>query len=218
MADNVAFFDLDHTLLAHNSGVLYARAAFAQGRISLLDFVRSMRWGFLHKLGRLDVADAYRRAGALFRGSSGVELRSEVHAWFRREVAQHLRPGGRITLARHAARGERTVLITNSSGFIAEAACAAWGLHDYLANDILVDSEGRVTGETSRPLCYGSGKVHWATLWAERNGFDLSRASFYSDSISDLPLLERVQTPVAVHPDARLRCIARARDWSIQHW
>jgi HAD superfamily hydrolase (TIGR01490 family) len=214
----VAFFDLDRTLLAHNSGVLYARSAHAQGRISALDLVRSVGWGIMHWLNRLDVDETYRRAGALFRGMSDVEVRAEVHAWFEREANQHLRPGGREALRFHRERGELTVLITNSSSHIAEAATHFWGLDAYLANDILTDTEGRITGEVRRPLCYGQGKVIRAEAWAQRARVSLERAWFYSDSISDLPLLERVGTPVAVHPDLQLRRVAKRRSWQVADW
>jgi HAD superfamily hydrolase (TIGR01490 family) len=217
-AARVAFFDLDHTLLAHNSGVLYARDAYRRGYLSTLDLARSMVWAGLHWLGRLDVEETYRRAGALFSGMAGDEVRAEVQSWFHAQVAQRLRPGGRVALAQHHARGQRTVLITNSSGYIAEAAAQAWGLSGWLANDIQVDAQGRITGHVSKPLCYGPGKIVRAERWAEQHGADLQSAFFYSDSISDLPLLERVGSPQVVHPDPRLRLVATRRGWTIHDW
>jgi HAD superfamily hydrolase (TIGR01490 family) len=214
----VAFFDLDHTLLAHNSGVLYARDAYRRGYLSKLDLARSMVWAGLHWLGRLDVEETYRRAGALFAGMAGDQVRAEVQSWFRRDVAQRLRPGGRLALDLHKARGERVVLITNSSGYIAEAAAQAWGMDGFLANEILVDAAGHITGDVSQPLCYGPGKIVRAQRWAEAHGAELSSAYFYSDSISDLPLLSRVGSPQVVHPDPRLWRVAKQRGWAIHDW
>lgn len=214
----VAFFDLDHTLLARNSGVLYARAMHKAGALATVDMLRSMVWGALHFVGKLDVHEAYRRAGELFAGMHGPSVEREVEAWFEREASRLLRPGGREALARHRARGERTVLITNSSSFIAKAAARAWQLDDWLANDILLDDRGLITGAVSTPLCYGPGKVHKAKQWAEKHGVSLQRASFYSDSISDLPLLQAVGTPEVVHPDPRLARVAKQRGWRIHDW
>jgi HAD superfamily hydrolase (TIGR01490 family) len=214
----LAFFDLDHTLLSKNTGVLYALFALRQGRLSRLDTLRSLRWAFLHRLGRLDVERAYAKAGALFRGVSGDLVRSEAQAWFEREVMHHVRPGARAAVARHRAEGHATVLLTNSSSFIAEAACAALGLDAWLANEILLDERGLITGHVPRPLCYGAGKVTHARSFAEARGARLSDAWFYSDSISDLPMLVEVGTPVAVHPDRRLRRVARARGFRIADW
>lgn len=218
MAPGVAFFDLDHTLLPHNSGVLFARAALSLGRISPLDMLRSVWWATLHRSGHLDVHLAYRRAGALFRGLLGEQLRHEVRYWFNAEVAHLLRSGGRRALEAHRARGDRTVLITNSSSYIAESACEAWAMDSYLANEILVDAQGRITGEVGRPLCYGVGKLRRAKDFATAHQLSLKDASFYSDSSADLPLLERVRWPVAVHPDRRLFRVARQRAWPVVHW
>lgn len=214
----VAFFDLDHTLLARNSGVLYARAMHKRGTLSTFDTLRSMMWGALHFIGKLDVQQTYQRAGELFRGMSGAHVQREVDDWFEREASLLLRPGGRTALAHHRARGERTVLITNSSSYIANAAARVWGLDAWLANDILVDERGLITGEVSSPLCYGAGKVHKAKHWAMQHGVSLRDACFYSDSISDLPLLEAVGTPEVVHPDPRLSRVAKQRGWRVHNW
>ena len=80
----------------------------------------------------------------------------------------------------------------------------------------LVSEDGRLTGEVMPPVCYGPGKVVWGERFAAEHGVDLSASYFYTDSISDLPLLERVGQPVAVNPDPRLRRLARKRGWPIE--
>jgi phosphoserine phosphatase len=69
-----------------------------------------------------------------------------------------------------------------------------------------------------RPICYGPGKVEVAEAWACANGVDLAASSFYSDSSTDVPMLERVGRPYAVHPDPRLALLARSRGWPILDW
>jgi phosphoserine phosphatase len=66
------------------------------------------------------------------------------------------------------------------------------------------------------PVCYGQGKVVWAERFAAEWDVDLAASYFYTDSISDLPLLERVGHPIAVNPDTRLRRLARARRWPVE--
>ena len=78
--------------------------------------------------------------------------------------------------------------------------------------------DGRFTGQMDPPMCYGAGKIERTLRIAEAQGFCLDDATFYSDSITDLPLLERVQRPVIVNPDARLRRLARRRGWPIERW
>jgi phosphoserine phosphatase len=67
-------------------------------------------------------------------------------------------------------------------------------------------------------LCYGEGKVERAALLARQQGFRLEESTFYSDSFTDLPLLERVREPVAVNPDLRLSRIAQKRGWRVETW
>jgi len=69
-----------------------------------------------------------------------------------------------------------------------------------------------------KPMCYGAGKVARAERLARERGFSLSDATFYSDSITDLPLLERAGEAVVVNPDGRLRRVARRRGWSVLRW
>jgi phosphoserine phosphatase len=80
----------------------------------------------------------------------------------------------------------------------------------------LESREGRLTGEVIPPVCYGQGKVVWAERFATEEEVDLSASYFYTDSISDLPLLERIGQPVAVNPDPRLRRVALNRGWPIE--
>ena len=77
--------------------------------------------------------------------------------------------------------------------------------------------EGRFTGRCSL-LCYGPEKVRVAQEWASEEGVDLARSSFYSDSVSDLPMLERVGDPRVVNPDPRLRVRAALNRWPVEHW
>ena len=74
------------------------------------------------------------------------------------------------------------------------------------------------TGSFNRPLCYGAGKLERAKALLNALGARLDQVAFYTDSITDLPLLEAVGHPIAVNPDARLRRVARQRGWLIEDW
>jgi phosphoserine phosphatase len=64
-------------------------------------------------------------------------------------------------------------------------------------------------------VCYGRGKAYWAERFAAEHGVDLTRSYFYTDSITDLPVLDRVGHPRVVHPDPRLRRLAQRRGWQV---
>jgi phosphoserine phosphatase len=87
-----------------------------------------------------------------------------------------------------------------------------------VATELELDEAGRFTGRAAPPLCLGEGKVRRAQQLADRYGFVLEEATFYSDSVSDVPLLERVAEPVVVNPDPRLKRIAERRRWRIERW
>jgi HAD superfamily hydrolase (TIGR01490 family) len=214
----VAFFDLDRTLIDVNSGLLWARHERRSGHISASQMARAVFWTALYHLALIDMEAAIERALSHYRGVEAVDLDRRTRAWFEREVARRLRPAAAEAAARHRAEGEKVVILTNSSSYEAAIAAETWGFDAYLANSFPTDASGRLTGAFERPLCYGPGKVTRAEAWAAHQGIDISRATFYSDSYSDLPMLERVERPRVVNPDPRLRVAARRRGWQVLEW
>lgn len=213
-----AFFDLDRTLIRENTGQLYALNEFKHGRLTLRQLVQSSLWLLLHHVSLLDVESAYARAARHWKGAAGARVKELAAEWFRSDVASRLTPGGARTLARHRAQGHPLVLLSNTSGYIASAACDCWEMDHWLANIIPVDERGQITGVMDRPLCIGIGKVVKAEIWAREHGVSLEHSYFYSDSLSDLPMLERVGHPYVVNPDPRLRAVAKKRGWPVLDW
>lgn len=217
-AGGAAFFDLDRTLIAENSGLLYARWERKHGRIGRRMLAQGLVWGGLYHLSLVDIDKAYLRALGHFVGTPAAELDARTQEWFAEEVEGLLLPGARAAIERHRAAGEPTVVLTNSSAWAAAAAQQAWGLDDWLANRFTVDADGRLDGEIERPICYGAGKAARAEAWCAARGLSLQASAFYTDSFSDLAMLEQVGRPVVVQPDPRLRRVARRRGWPIQDW
>src|SRR5690606_34015712 len=205
MSGSVAFFDLARTLIDVNSGLLWARHERRCGHISRLQMTRAIVWTALCHASVIDMEVAITRALDHYRGVSADDLDRRTRIWFDREVAARLRPRAAAALAEHRRRGDLLVILTNSSCYEARAAAERWGFDDYLANEFPLDGDGRLTGRFVPPLCYGPGKVARAEAWAAARGISLADCSFYSDSYSDLPMLERVGQPRVVSPDPRLR-------------
>jgi len=153
-----------------------------------------------------------------YRGTLRTEIDERTRSWFFDEVQARLRPGAARALSAHREKGHKLVLLTNSSVFEARVASETWELDHYLANDFVTDETGRLTGDFSRPLCYGEGKVLYAEKWSAEEGIELSDAFFYTDSYSDVPMLERVGEPRVVAPDPRLRRLAKRRGWEVLTW
>lgn len=214
----LAFFDLDRTLLSVNSATLWVRREVALGFVRKRDAVRAALWLARYRLGLVQAEDVLGDAVAQLAGTSAAALRERTRRFFEAEVRHTYRPGGLEALHVHRARGDVPVLLTSSSLFMAEAVGADLGIDVLLATRFEVDGAGALTGRIEGRACFGPGKLAWAREAAEARGVPLSECTFYTDSSSDLPVLEQVGRPVVVAPDVRLARVARRRGWSVTDW
>jgi HAD superfamily hydrolase (TIGR01490 family) len=216
MSRVAALFDLDETLLDASSGQLYARYLYRHGRMSRGALARVMWWGILSGLGLLDMQDLIPRLLSEAAGDDEQEMRALCDDWFAEDVLPHVTETGRQRVADHAVQGHVVAIVSASTQYVVRPMAAYLGFPGQYVCTHLKSENGRLTGEIVPPACYGPGKVVWAERFAGEYGVDLSASYFYSDSISDLPLLERVGRPVAVNPDPRLRRLAGKRGWPIE--
>jgi HAD superfamily hydrolase (TIGR01490 family) len=214
----IAFFDFDRTLLSVNSGALWIRRELAMGHITRRQAVRAAMWILRYHLGLATMEDAVRRAIGELAGHSERELRERTRDFYQEALRELYRPGGLRALAEHRAVGDRVVLLTATSNYLSELVSAQLSLDGILCNRFEIDASGVHTGRSLGTLCFGVGKRTLAEEYARAYGFPLSSCTFYTDSYSDLPVLEAVGRPVAVHPDRRLRRLARRRGWEIADW
>lgn len=214
---SIAFFDLDRTILAINSGSKWVKSEYTDGFITRWQVVRATAWLLRYHLGIAEMEGVLREALAAYAGHPEAELRARTRRFCERDVVHQVRPGARAALARHAAQGEQRVLLTTASNYLSEQIGARLGLDGWLCSRFEVDADGRLTGEPLA-LCYGAHKVRLAEQWAADAGVALGDCAFYSDSFTDLPMLEAVGRPVVVDPDPRLRRVARRRGWPVADW
>jgi HAD superfamily hydrolase (TIGR01490 family) len=130
---------------------------------------------------------------------------------------EHVAEAGRGAVRRHHEQGDLVAIVTGSTPYAARPLARELGIDHVIATNLEVES-GRFTGKVLHPMSYGEGKVTLSEQLAAEHGFSLSDATFYSDSITDLPLLERVRTPVAVNPDTRLKRHAAKKGWRVETW
>lgn len=218
MARPAAFFDLDRTLIDCNSGMEWAKHEFKQGNISTFQLAKASLWMGLYHLSLIDIEKAYRQAVTHYAGEPVEAVDRRTREWFHDDISHRLRDAARGALEDHREQNHPLVILTNSTCFEASVAAETWNFDDWLANRFPADDDGMLTGTFETPLCYGEGKVEYATDWARDHDVDIDASYFYSDSLSDLPMLERVGHPRIVDPDPRLRREARNRDWPILDW
>lgn len=218
MVLRAALFDMDRTLIRKDSAALYTRYRRDIGEASLKDMVQVGWWAFQYTLGVIDAPRVAKKALENFRGLDEKALAESCRVWFKDYVLEHVQKAGREAVERHKEQGDFVAIVTGATVYAARPLADELGIDTVLCSEVEVDAEGRLTGETIEPLCYGEGKVVRSLRVAEREGFKLEDAVFYSDSITDIPLLEAVGTPVVVNPDRRLRREAARRGWRVEAW
>jgi HAD superfamily hydrolase (TIGR01490 family) len=216
MPRRLALFDLDHTLIPFDSS-----AAWFDHLIGVGVEPREVAADYL------DICHRY------LRGEAGVEALlgfvaarlarhdpAELDAWrraFAGRLAARIPAAAHALVERHRAAGELCCVVTATCRFVAEPFARAFGVEHLVASE-LERVHARFTGRLDGAPCHGDGKPLRVERWAQHLGLAedaLAGACFYSDSASDLPLLERVAEPIAVAPDARLRAHAERHGWRI---
>jgi HAD superfamily hydrolase (TIGR01490 family) len=209
-----ALFDIDGTLIARNSAPLYMRHLRRIGAARRRDMVRTLYFVGRYKLGLLDIDRVLTASMHFVRGRDEAAMREDCERWYGRVIRPYVFPAMAATVEAHRRAGHVPVILTSATRYLAEPLAADLGIPHLLVTRLVVQ-EGRFTGETERPVCYGHGKIYWAERFAEGHDIDLDRSYFYTDSITDLPVLERVGEPRVVNPDVRLRRVAARRGWPV---
>jgi HAD superfamily hydrolase (TIGR01490 family) len=213
-----ALFDMDRTLVRKETASLYVRYQRDLGEAGWRDQLRVLWWVAQYTLGVIDAPTVAGRAMRSFAGMKESALAEKCRDWFPRYVERHVADEGRRAVARHRERGDVIAIVTGASPYAARPLAERLGIEHLVTSELEVGPDGCFTGKIVDPLCYGAGKVARAERLASALGFTLGEATFYSDSYTDLPLLERVAVPVAVNPDPRLARIARRRGWRLERW
>ena len=205
-----AFFDMDKTLISVNSARLWVEHMWREGELTKRDLLRSAASLLRYQFALVDM-DKVARDGALrLRGTPESVLIDRVGAWYEAQIRATIRASMLDVVEEHRRRGDHLVLLTASSPYVARPLGVDVGIDDHLSTRFEV-VDGHFTGELEA-LCYGAGKVAMSESWAAEHGVDLDRSWFYTDSYTDVPMLERVGNPVVVHPDPRLARWARQRN------
>nr|WP_218878724.1 HAD family hydrolase [Pseudomonas flavescens] len=211
----MALFDLDNTLLGGDSDHAWGDWLCERGILDGATYkARNDAFYQDYLAGRLNITDYLNFTLDIF----GRTDMAQLQAWHEQFMAECIEPiilpKGLALLDEHRAAGDKLVIITATNRFVTAPIAARLGVDTLLATECeMVD--GRYTGRTTDVPCFKEGKVTRLNRWMQENGFSLEGASFYSDSMNDLPLLECVSRPVAVDPDPKLLAEAQKRGWPV---
>lgn len=216
--NTVALFDLDHTLIPVDSDYAWNEFVLALGWSDGEAFRRQNDEFYEHyKAGTLDI-HAYVRFATQAMRERGAAASVVAQARFMQEViAAAIRPQALELVKAHQAAGDAVVIVTATNEFVTRPIADAFGVAELIAVQLVRDAAGELTGDIMGTPSFREGKVTRVEAWLAERGlhWDGVQTHFYSDSINDLALLEKVSQPVATNPDAKLRAIAEARGWRI---
>jgi HAD superfamily hydrolase (TIGR01490 family) len=212
-----AFFDLDKTIIARSSALVFGKPFYREGLISRTTIVKGMYAQLVYHLVGADESKMERMRAALLELTKGWE-KEKVSQLVRDTIAEIIDPiiyaEALALIDEHRAAGRRVYIVSSSAEEIVRPLAAYIGVPHVIATRAKVDAEGRYTGELEF-YCYGDGKRQAILEEAAAHGIDLAASYAYSDSITDLPMLEAVGHPHAVNPDRELRRVAQERGWPI---
>lgn len=217
--NNIALFDLDHTLIPIDSDYEWGQFLCRVGAVDANEFARRNAEFFAqYQAGTLDPVEYLEFALGTLAKFPRQQL-DDLHQQFMQEVIQPaLLPAARDLLQRHQDQGDLTAIITATNRFVTAPIARALGVEHLIAAEPELNAQGQITGKLVGIPTSGAGKVTHTHQWLAKQGKQLSdfdRSHFYSDSQNDIPLLSVVTHPVATNPNALLRAHAVQHGWPV---
>lgn len=211
----LAIFDLDNTLLAGDSDYLWGQHLVARGLVDAERYAReNERFYCDYREGTLDIQAFLRFALRPLRDHPRDLMEALRDEFLRERIVPIMLPAARTLIETHRAAGDTLLIITATNAFVTAPIAEAFGVPHLIASEPEV-RDGAYTGEVAGTPTFREGKVTRLAHWLAERDQGLAGSSFYSDSHNDLPLLLRVDRPVAVDPDPRLRAEAQVRGWPV---
>jgi HAD superfamily hydrolase (TIGR01490 family) len=219
---HIALFDLDHTLLPIDSDHAWGEFTIARGWVDGVEFKsRNDAFYAQYQAGTLDIHAYIRFATAAIRQQGAINSIAAHEGFMRVTVQKAIQPQALELVQAHQRSGDIVAIVTATNEFVTRPIAQALGVSELIAVELERDEQpggtGWYTGAIHGVPSFREGKVTRVEQWLKIQGlaWDSVHTTFYSDSMNDLPLLEKATVPVATNPDARLRALAVARGWRI---
>lgn len=215
----LTLFDLDGTLLPTDSDHAFGDFVISLGWTDAAEHRRRNDQFFAdYQAGTLDMPAYVDFATAPWRDRHPDELESAMKRFLRDVMQPQLHPAALALVQQHQAAGDLVAIVTATNDFVTRPIAGLFGVDVLLATDLSRDAQGRATGAIQGVPAFREGKIDRVASWLASRGQTLDsfeRSTFYSDSINDLPLLERVSHPVATNPGPSLLRVAQERQWPV---
>ena len=220
MVTQAAFFDLDKTIIAKSSTLAFTRPMFRAGLLSGSTLAKAgIAQAYYQAFGadHSQMERAKEELSAMIRGWDQEEVLALVEETVDQVVSPLVYAEALAIIDEHRRAGRKIVVVSAGPEEIVRPLCRYLGIDEVIATRSEVDEEGKYTGKIEL-YAYGAGKSAAIEEMAQSEGVDLEESYAYSDSITDLAMLEAVGHPVVVNPDSDLRAIAEERGWEIRRF
>ena len=218
MKKKLALLDLDHTLIPFDSDYEWNEFTIALGWRDG-DAFRLANDAFFAQYcdGTLNIHDYVRFATRAIRDKGAIESIAVRARFMSSVVLKGIKKPALDLVQAHQQAGDEVVIVTATNEFVTRPIADAFGVQELIAIDLARDALGEFTGDILGTPSFREGKVTRVQTWLEARNLTWQsvETTFYSDSMNDLPLLEKVTHPVATNPDVRLRQLATERGWRI---
>lgn len=212
-----AFFDLDKTIIAKSSTLAFGRPLYKAGFLNRRALLKAGIAQIVYVMVGADhdqMEKVREQLLALTKGWDRTQVQELVRETVDEIVAPLVYAEALAIIDEHHRAGRRVVIISSSPEEVVRPLAVYLGVDDVIATRSKSGPDGRYTGELDF-YAYGPGKAEAIREMAERDGIDLADSYAYSDSVTDLPMLETVGHPVVVNPDKELEEMATRRDWQV---
>lgn len=216
-SSSIAFFDVDHTLIDGNSGFYTSMRLVRHGVMKKRRVVQAVYYSLAALLFHQDIKKIYQTAITDLAGCTLDQVLKIGEECFEQDIKPRLYSDGMKSIREHQKRGDHVVFLTAAPYMlihwfqdhvgVEEAHCMGPELNNGILSDQLIS-----------PLCHAEGKIYYAEQSSKKHNIPLSDCYFYSDHMSDLPLLEKVGHPCVVNPNRKLKRLAKERGWPIKEF
>lgn len=208
-----AFFDVDHTLTRHSTGRRFAFFGVRKGVFPISALLTMPFYYTCYRIGFMPIRNLD-RSFPFLKGKTKEELEELAAITFEQWIQKDVYPEAARLIKTLQARGTRVILASSTLDMLVQPLARYLEVEDYISSS-LEFLDHRSTGNLIGFPAFGDEKKRFVLEFLSRNSGSPEECSFYSDSITDLPLLEAVAHPMAVNPDPRLFLVAKKRGWPI---
>jgi HAD superfamily hydrolase (TIGR01490 family) len=210
--DELLIFDLDNTLLAGDSDRNWGIFLSEQKIVDESYLDESERFYNNYYEGSLDIDGFLSFCLKPLIANDMAKLLKLREQFIEEKIRPIVTKTGKELINQAHAEGKKVIIATATNDFVTRPIADIFDVSVLIATEFEI-KDNAFTGRVVGAPCFRAGKLNKVTKWINDNNFDLSQASFYSDSFNDLPLLEKVKKPVIVDGDDKLREIGKNKNW-----